>query len=116
MKPKTALIIGASILTPLIVALAMSDAPRTPTPADHVITPKVACLTADAFDQWVTAKTQDDQRGMEFLANRGLCIVLPKAQPVSLLSSSWGGNRPHPTLRRKGEHRALDYSEAVIKK
>ncbi|MBI3092182.1 MAG: hypothetical protein HYY96_16090 [Candidatus Tectomicrobia bacterium] len=115
MKPKTALIVGAAILTPLIVALAMSDAPTPATAAEYVTAANVACFSEQAFDQSVRAKTQKDSRAIQFLSSTAACFMLKDGLPVSLLSSSWG--KAHVRVYLDGStHELWTYSEAVTKK
>lgn len=50
----------------------------------------VACLTEDLLDQFISAASSDDIRGMDYLLKNG-CLSPRAGIPVSVLDSTWTG-------------------------
>lgn len=77
-----------------------NDCPTAPPSAAEVETtsggpefkggPYVACLTEELLDQFITAATDRDQRGMEYLLGNG-CFSPHQGVPVSVLDWTWTG-------------------------
>ena len=115
MNFNTAVITGAALLVPIIVAMAYQDPPRSAPAAEYVTIANVACLTEQAFDQWVNAKARGDSRASQHLASTAACFALKAGLPVSLLSSSWG--KAHVRVYLDDSTRELwTYAEAVTNK
>ena len=48
-----------------------------------------ACISAELFDQYVTAIVTNDELSLEYLLKVG-CVITSGGQSVSVLDSNWG--------------------------
>lgn len=48
-----------------------------------------ACMSADLFDQFVSAQVKSDERALTYLLSNG-CIVTKAGIPITIINVSWG--------------------------
>ena len=58
--------------------------------AEKIIKGAPACLTADLFDQLVTAMNKNDENALQYLMNNG-CIVTNDTYSATVLDRTWTG-------------------------
>ena len=94
-----AVITGAALLVPIIVAMAYQDPPRSAPAAEYVTIANVACSTEQAFDQWVAAKARGDSRATQHLASTAACFSLKAGLPVSHPAIARAEGAENPAVR-----------------